>query len=521
MKLVTNNISKDRSEGSEKRSCLTNYFQTMMKGQKRSEIILYVVLWALLFAAPVISLYLDSWHLTGASEVASHAASGMASGAASEVASNVASGVADASQHSAARDWMGVYSAWSLLAMFCVTFFIHNFLVAPLLVYRNRKWQYAGAVAVLVVAFAAYQLWGRPHRPEPGERMEPGMEAPMNPMDKTFGEQMDKPQDSPMDKPQEGQMSKSQDDQLAPHPEMKGEHPMAQEGMGKEEKGKEEHLRDMNLEKQEARPVPPAKPKVDMMHEPPRAFGGQDSVAFIIMSLLLGLNIGTKYFFKSLDDRKRMKELERENLNSQLAYLKCQINPHFFMNTLNNIHALVDIDPEQAKYTIEVLSKLMRYVLYEGNKSMAPLQKELDFIGHYIDLMKIRYTDKVRITLSLPSSRKQLASSINLGEIQVPSLLFATFVENAFKHGVSYQKASFIEVSVRVDEVAHEVEFLCCNSKKPAAEDKKSAAGDKHGGVGLQNATKRLQLIYGKDGYRMDVKQDDEEYRLLLRMPIK
>ncbi len=470
MKLFTNNISTDRSGGSERRSCLTNYFQTMMKGQKRSEIILYVVLWALLFAAPVISLYFDSWHLTGASDVAS--------------------GVADVSQHSAARDWMGVYSAWSLLAMFCITFFIHNFLVAPLLVYRNRKWQYAGAVIVLAIAFTAYQIWGRAHRPEPGERMEPGMERPMN----------------PMDKPKDGQMT--------PHPEMEGEHPMDWEGMVKEE-----HLRDMNLEKQDARPVPPAKPKVDMIHEPPRAFGGQDSVAFIIMSLLLGLNIGTKYFFKSLDDRKRMKELERENLNSQLEYLKYQINPHFFMNTLNNIHALVDIDPEQAKYTIEVLSKLMRYVLYEGNKSMAPLQKELDFIGHYIDLMKIRYTDKVRISLSLPTTDSTTVgdkeqSSINQSNILVPSLLFATFVENAFKHGVSYQKPSFIEVSVRVDEASHEVEFLCNNSKKPAAEDK-------HGGVGLQNAIKRLQLIYGKDGYTMDVKQNDEEYRMLLRMPIK
>lgn len=452
MKLFTDRL-KDRSEGSEKRSCWTDYYQTMMKGQKRSEIILYVVLWALLFAAPVISLYIDSWHLTGASDVASGVASG--------VASDVSSGVADVSQHSAARDWMGVFSVWSLLAMFCITFFLHNFFVAPLLVYRNRKWQYAGAVIVLAIAFTAYQIWGRPHRPEPGERMEPRMEKPMNPMG--------------------------------------------------------------------PRPVPPAKPKVDVMHEPPRAFGGQDTVAFIIMSLLLGLNIGTKYFFKSLDDRKRMKELERENLNSQLEYLKYQINPHFFMNTLNNIHALVDIDPEQAKYTIEVLSKLMRYVLYEGNKSMAPLQKELDFIGHYIDLMKIRYTDKVRISLSLPkaSSDASVAASvssasvgdkeqpsINQSDILVPSLLFATFVENAFKHGVSYQKPSFIEVSVRVDETSHEVEFLCNNSKKPASEDK-------HGGVGLQNAIKRLQLIYGKNGYTMDVHENSEEYRLLLRMPIR
>ena len=259
--------------------------------------------------------------------------------------------------------------------------------------------------------------------------------------------------------------------------------------------------------------------------EPPRAFGGQDSVAFIIMSLLLGLNVGIKYFFKSLDDKKRIKELERENLNRQLEYLKYQINPHFFMNTLNNIHALVDIDPEQAKYTIEVLSKLMRYVLYEGNKTMAPLQKELDFIRHYVDLMKIRYTDKVRISVSLPTSpsnpsspsgnkEEGTSSALNLMDIQVPSLLFTTFVENAFKHGVSYQQDSFIEISVRVDEAAHEIYFLCNNSRKPEAEEKRK------GGVGLENAKKRLALIYG-DEYELKIDVNQEEYRLLLRLPIK
>ena len=109
----------------------------------------------------------------------------------------------------------------------------------------------------------------------------------------------------------------------------------------------------------------------------------------------------------------------------------------------------------------------MRYVLYEGNKTMAPLLKELAFIRHYVDLMKIRYTDKVRISVSLPTSpsspsspspsgnkEEGTSSALNLMDIQVPSLLFTTFVENAFKHGVSYQQDSFIEISVRVDEAA-------------------------------------------------------------------
>lgn len=240
------------------------------------------------------------------------------------------------------------------------------------------------------------------------------------------------------------------------------------------------------------------------------------------MILLLGLNVGFKYFFKSLDDRKRMKELERENLSRQLDYLKYQINPHFFMNTLNNIHALIDIDPEQASSTIETLSKLMRYVLYEGNKPLVPLQKELDFISHYVELMRIRYTDKVRISVSLPRQAQAADSGeeavgiakTNLMDVQVPSLLFATFLENAFKHGVSYKRTSFIEVCIMTDDTSREVEFLCHNSKKPKSEDK-------HGGVGMRNAVERLRLIYGRDGYTLKIDETEESYRVLIRLPFK
>ncbi len=486
---ISTRIFKKQSGGNEDAAsfCRATYLQAMIKGQKQSEIILYAVLWALLFAAPVISLYLDSWQvgstLMGETAVEAAAAATSATG----------------TDH----DWQGVFSAWSLLGMFCVTFFVHNFLIAPLLVYRDKKWQYAGLTAMLIVAFTAYQLWGRPHRPEPGERMKPEMErVALNGEKGMAHERRTAPENGqtelPGGRPEPGMGQ--------PHKMGKGE-PMGEpmDGMGPKE--------------------PPAKPqddgmdhpeKKDRMHEPPQVFGGQDSVAFIIMALLLGLNIGIKFFFKSLDDRKRMKELERENLTNQLAYLKYQINPHFFMNTLNNIHALVDIDAEQAKYTIEVLSKMMRYVLYEGNKSMAPLKKELDFLANYIELMRIRYTDRVRISVSFPpelSPDKALTTLPGIQNAEIPSMLLINFVENAFKHGVSYQSDSFIEVMARIDENSHELEFLCYNSRKPASEEKP-------GGVGLKNTIKRLQLIYGKDGYDLHIYSNEEEYKVLLRLPI-
>ena len=438
----------------------------MVKGQKKSELILYVALWTVLFAAPVISMLVGDFFTSNPEETQA-----ISSSASSAATSSIAS--------SDSWDWQGVWNAWGLLTMFCITFFVHNFLIAPLLVYGNRKWAFGCLEVVLFACFLGYQVHFRPHRPEPkNEEGKPRMEQGM---------------------PQSQQPPYGQNLQ-PPHELQPDERPFRDEGS---------HIKRENT----VIPVPPLRPEdgkgkrmgPNKRFEPPRAFGGQDSVAFIIMALLLGLNVGTKYFFKSLDDKKRIKELERENLNRQLEYLKYQINPHFFMNTLNNIHALVDIDPEEAKYTIEVLSKLMRYVLYEGNKTMASLQKELDFIRHYVDLMKIRYTDKVRISVSLPAS---------VPDIQVPSLLFTTFVENAFKHGVSYQQDSFIEISVRVDEAAHEIYFLCNNSRKPEAEEKRK------GGVGLENAKKRLALIYG-DEYELKIDVTQEEYRLLLRLPIK
>lgn len=397
----------------------------MIKGQKKGELVLYGVLWSVLFMAPLLSMYVDYVTSTSTTTL---------------------------------LDKAGLFNAWRLLLMFFLTFCLHNFLIAPWLVYRNRHWTYALFAVLLYVAFGCYQCRQSPPEPRPDflGQERGGANAPAGPM----------PSARPTAAPFHSEPGTVPQDRRLPGREAPSFH------------------------NRQPRPVPP------------RVFGGQDSVALIIMALLLGLNVGAKYYFKSLDDRKRFRALERENLNRQLEYLKYQINPHFFMNTLNNIHALVDIDPEQAKYTIEVLSKLMRYVLYEGNKPMAPLNKELAFVSHYVDLMRIRYTDKVNISLSLPDSP---------GDVEVPPLLFITFVENAFKHGVSYARHSFIEVKVGV--TRESVCFSCRNSKKPTAEDS-------HRGVGLDNAQKRLQLIYGSD-FDLKIENKENEYDVELRLPVK
>ena len=241
---------------------------------------------------------------------------------------------------------------------------------------------------------------------------------------------------------------------------------------------------------------------------PPVMIGQHDIVALIILILMVGMNLGIKLYFKQRSDQKRLAELEKENLEQQLEYLKYQINPHFFMNTLNNIHALVDIDPEKAKETILELSKMMRFVLYEGNKAGVPLNREIDFLQNYIILMKLRYTDKVKIKVETP---------VTLPNKEVPPLMFITFVENAFKHGVSYQQESFIDISIKEtgrqgDRETSCLVFTCANSRIPKEEDN-------HGGVGLANVKKRLDLIYGNN-YTLDIKDEPDVYTVTLTIPL-
>ena len=379
----------------------------ILKGQKFTENLLYALLWCVLFLTPVLSMLIGGETSEGQG-----------------------------------YDWRMVTGTWSLLVFFAVTFLVHNFLLAPLLVYDNRRWTYFPLLFVLMTVFQLYQCHERPHMaPDAGR---PPMEH------------------------------------MAPQPQHRPAN---------------------------ARQIPPPKPRGER-NEPPghpggspqQAFGGENMVAFIIMSMLLGLNIGVKHYFKTADDRKRMKDLEYENMHQKLESLTYQINPHFFMNTLNNIHALVAFDPEKAETTIEALSDLMRHVLYEAGKKLVPLQKEIDFIRNYVDIERIRWAEAVRVSLDLPQQ---------VPDVRIPPMLFITFVENAFKHGISYEQPSYVDIAMRIDEDS--ISFTCHNSRKPAA-------SDSHGGVGLQNAVKRLGLIYGAD-YQLQIDRDEAEYRVALTIP--
>ena len=223
----------------------------------------------------------------------------------------------------------------------------------------------------------------------------------------------------------------------------------------------------------------------------------------IAAAMMLAANNILRRMYRSMQADEDSERLQRQNIQAEMYYLKHQINPHFFMNTLNNIHALVDINTESAKQAIIELSDMMRYVVYDTSKDSIPLRQDIEFITNYIELMRIRYPEDVDITFVHP----KLISN----KVIVPPLIFIVFVENAFKHGVSYDGESYIHIEISCTESQVIAHFE--NSVHKAKESHQS-------GIGLENVRKRLDLIYGKD-YTLQIEDDVEgKYCITLKIPI-
>ncbi len=236
-----------------------------------------------------------------------------------------------------------------------------------------------------------------------------------------------------------------------------------------------------------------------------------DIISFILLVLGLGTNIGVKLYSRSLEARKEIEELETENLTQKLEHLRYQIHPHFFMNTLNNIHALVDIDPEQAKECIIDLSRLMRYVLYESNHEYVMAAKEMNFMENYVKLMRIRYSDNLKFELETPDDGTQ---------VWLPPLIFISFVENAFKHGVSTTKPSLIKITGKIYKDQNDRSRLlwtCLNSKRQENGRNKVSEAN---GVGLSNIRHRLDLMFGTD-YTLNINDGEQEFLVEMDIPVK
>lgn len=365
--------------------------------------------------------------------------------------------------------WHEILNAWEFNTVWLVLMLIHNFLLLPVLILKRRTWQYLILASALLISctFASYLI--RPAGPRCYD-----MDKRMEMSDCNY------------------YICGESDSCHAPELCQKMEHDPKEDMCRKPIHGGKPFPKP-RYNPEELRPINP----IPML-------GPGEAVAFFGGLLLMGMTLGVKLYFKTQEDCEQREKLEKQDLERQLEYLRYQVNPHFFMNTLNNIHALVDINPERAKTTIVELSKMMRYILYEGDKKLIPVQREALFLKNYIELMRLRYSSRVSINLDIPEM---------MPDVMLPPLLLIIFVENAFKHGVSYAAPSFIDIKVTVTQEM--LQFKCRNSRQEQKPDEKK----KKGGVGLANARRRLDLLF-HDKYSLEIKEDDKEYDVQLEIPL-
>ena len=181
--------------------------------------------------------------------------------------------------------------------------------------------------------------------------------------------------------------------------------------------------------------------------------------------------------------RSRVLELEAERRKTELMNLKAQLNPHFLFNSLNNIYALIAIDPDKAQQSLHELSNMLRFMIYDSEAASVPLDKEIQFIRDYIRLMSLRLNPSVTLTSGFPE--------ISDGSLHIAPLLILTLVENAFKHVALKDGKGFIDIRISLNE-----EGLCCHVSNSCIG--KSTANLEKGisGVGLKNIEKQLGLLY-------------------------
>ena len=226
----------------------------------------------------------------------------------------------------------------------------------------------------------------------------------------------------------------------------------------------------------------------------------QQVVSTLFITIFVGMLKFVEDWF-TLEAKK--KEIENEKLTSELRFLKAQINPHFLFNTLNNLYYLATVNSPNTTEVIEKLSQMMRYMLYESNHPLVPLEKELAYMENYISLEKLRLDNQVPVDFKVIGSPEK---------VKIVPLIFITFLENAFKHGVSNQfKDAFVDIVVEIKEGS--LVYIVINSKLP-----KEVILEKSG-IGLQNVNRRLELSY-PGRYSLNKVETPTTYEVTLNLEI-
>jgi sensor histidine kinase YesM len=214
----------------------------------------------------------------------------------------------------------------------------------------------------------------------------------------------------------------------------------------------------------------------------------------------IGSTTGIKVFKQWMIDSDKFAELQNTELQNELTHLKNQVNPHFLFNTLNNIRTLNETDTKKANQVLLGLSDILRYQIYDSNKELMVLSKDIAILDDYLLLEKIR-----RDNFSY-----QIVVDGDANAVMVPPLLFINFVENAIKHGASARDMSFCNLHFNIN--SGKLYFTCVNSKPSVVMKSK-------GGLGIKNIERRLQLLY-PGNHTLNVKDEVNSYTVQLTIPV-
>jgi len=236
----------------------------------------------------------------------------------------------------------------------------------------------------------------------------------------------------------------------------------------------------------------------------PRNYPLVNAFNIAVFLMVFVFSTGIKVINEWLRSEQRNKEIANEKLQAELSFLKAQINPHFLFNTLNNIYALATSQSEHTAAAVMKLSSIMRYVLTDARNDLVPLEKEIMFTSHYIELQKIRLTDKTSIDFTINGDP--------LGR-QIAPLLLLPFVENAFKYGISTREWSPIRILLEINK---ESLYFSISNQKHLNTTLKVADNT---GIGISNTKRRLDLLY-ENRYELIIDDKTNEFSVHLNIPV-
>ncbi len=209
-----------------------------------------------------------------------------------------------------------------------------------------------------------------------------------------------------------------------------------------------------------------------------------------------------KLTFEWIREKSKNDELQKVQLQTELNFLKTQIQPHFFFNTLNNLYSLVIKKSPNAPDVVLKLSEIMQYVLYEVKEPKISLLKEINYLYSYLELEKLRYGNKVKSNIRIEG---------NIDDLEIPPLLFLPFIENCFKHGVKNNDNVKVDISFEISS-----NFLFFTVKNTIHKNELKSV--KHG-IGIENVNRRLELLYGNK-YKLDTNINNNIFQVRLKLPI-